>query len=77
MCEYFYSVLTVIICDWAMKKLRLNVIGQERNGIAIRVAPYAGSDFEGRNQHDSAKNMSVLLCNTRCPKSQTLGHLVG
>ena len=49
MCGNFYSGLNAIIYDWAMHKLRLNMISQGRNGIAIRVTQYTESDFEGRN----------------------------
>lgn len=47
MCEYFYSVLTAIICDWAMKKLRLNVIDQERNGIELGLFLMLGQILRG------------------------------
>ena len=62
MCGNFYSGLNAIIYDWAMHKLRLNMLSQGRNGIAIRVTQYTGSDFEGRNQHGVAKNVSALSC---------------
>ena len=40
------------------------MINQGRNGIAIRVTQHTGSDFEGRDQHGGAKNVSALSCNT-------------
>ena len=64
MCGNFYSGLNAIIYDWAMHKLRLNMISQGRNGIAVRVTQYTESDFEGRNRHGGTKNVSALSCDT-------------